>query len=487
MSTTSADEHGVPGAKDAKTRSESGLDVDRAGSSPTAINTLLNLPPTDDAGAQTADRYEWQAAMGAADGLAVHLQHHNGEWSHLNSSEIQIICEYHEDWVIRLGTEAELVSAKHREPASGPWKDISNLVIDGGIGHLFARWLMAECKASARLVTNAATATGEATDLANCRDFLLALASGGTISPEQDMKLAKCVDAMCRALMMYRKSLPSEWQAASGARSKELTISDSHRAKAREFLLVLRIDQGRPGRAMTTHAAPSLYAQPLVAKLGQPAVVAVAVWQAVLQVFRNRMRAGGTTERGGLPIVGATAANSSPSSTTVEERTVTLADIEIAITAAVNHPLAYQPISTPPRRTKLSAKMAQGGCAETSIERAERLRLAYSGYRRVRRNSAPGSSAEVARLERTLHRIADEETHRNRSVTGRWGADLWAALSTRLRESQTELSPFQLDGDLGLGGICELTARCHVWFSDKFDVESEIAKSVAPRGASDGS
>lgn len=487
MSTTSANEHGVPEAKDAETRSESGPELDRAGSSLTAIDTLLNLPPTDDAGAQTADRYEWQAAMGAADGLAVHLQHCNGEWSQLNSSEIQIICEYHEDWVIRLGTEAELVSAKHREPASGPWKDIASLVIDGGIGHLFARWLMAGCKAAARLVTNAATAAGEATDLANCRDFLRALASGGTLSSEQEEKLAKCVDAVCRALMMYRKNLPSEWQAASGARSKDLTISDSHRAKAREFLLVFRIDQGRPGRTMTSHAAPSLYAQPLVAKLGQPATVSVAVWQAVLQVFRIRMQAGGTTERGGLPMVGAAAPSSSPSSTTVEERTVTLADIEIAITAAVTHPLAYQPISTHPRRTKLSAKMAHGGCAETSIERAERLRLAYSGYRRERRNSAPGGLAEVNRLERTLHRIADEETHRNRSVTGQWGADLWAALSTRLQESETELSSFQLDGDLGLGGICELSSRCHVWFSDKFDVESEIAKAVVPGGGSDGS
>lgn len=483
MSTSRPSEHDVPASEETTGGAETAV----ASTSTKAIDDLLNLPPTDDAGAQTADRYEWQAAMGAADGLALYLQHHDGQWNHLNRAAIQIICEYHEDWVIQLGAEAELVSAKHREPASGPWKDISSLVIEGGIGHLFARWLMGGCSASARLVTNAATAAGEATDLADCRAFLVTLASGGTLTFDQSQKLAKCVDAICRSLMMYRKKLPGEWQAASGARSKDLVVPESHRTTAQAFLLVLRIDHGRPGRAMTAHAAPSLYAQPLVAKLGQPTSVSVAVWEAVLQVFRLRMRAQGTTERGGLPVIGATAAATTSSAISVNERTVTLADIEIAVATAVAHPGAYQPISVPPRRTKLSAKMAHGGCAETSIERAERLRLAYSGYRRERRNSIPGSSAEIARLEAMLHRIADEETHRSRSTSGGWGADLWAALSSRLHESQTDLSPFQIDGDLGLGGICELTARCQVWFSDKFDVESEIAGAITSVSGANGS
>ena len=39
----------------------------------TAAQVVLAATPADDAGASTADRYDWQAAMAAADGLALYL------------------------------------------------------------------------------------------------------------------------------------------------------------------------------------------------------------------------------------------------------------------------------------------------------------------------------------------------------------------------------------------------------------------------------
>ena len=39
----------------------------------TAAQVVLATPPADDAGAETADRYDWQAAMAAADGLALYF------------------------------------------------------------------------------------------------------------------------------------------------------------------------------------------------------------------------------------------------------------------------------------------------------------------------------------------------------------------------------------------------------------------------------
>jgi hypothetical protein len=71
--------------------------------------------PADDAGASTADRYDWQAAMAAADGLALYLDAlDDGKlWG---ADDARIVCEHHEDWVVVRGDDAELVSAKHREP-----------------------------------------------------------------------------------------------------------------------------------------------------------------------------------------------------------------------------------------------------------------------------------------------------------------------------------------------------------------------------------
>jgi len=43
------------------------------GETATAAQVVLAAPPADDTGASTADRYDWQASMAAADGLALYL------------------------------------------------------------------------------------------------------------------------------------------------------------------------------------------------------------------------------------------------------------------------------------------------------------------------------------------------------------------------------------------------------------------------------
>lgn len=448
-----------------------------------SVNVVLAVSPTDDAGAQTADRYEWQAAMAAADGLAAYAQHHSGNLQPLDPSQIRVICEYHEDWIIQLGTEVELVSAKHREKSSGPWKSITDLVSGGGVGHLFARWILVERRASVRLVTNSPTAAGDATELVSCRELLEKLERDGELESGEQTMLDGCLDTFCRALMMFRKDMPQQWQADTGTRAKDQTVPEDLRQAARAFMLIFRFDQQRPERGLTHHAAPTLYAKPLLDRIGQSDSLSSSVWEAVVQLFRLRMRAQGPTTNGGLPTVGLSARPQTPDEA-VEDRVVTLQDIMIAVTAAVAHPAAYEPIPPIRRVTKLGAKMAEGGCADTSIERAEQLRIDYSRYRRDRRNNVPGSAPEIQLIERTLHRIADEETHKVRTDTAPWGDELWAALSSRLHSSPDELSRFQLDGDLSLGGISELTARCRVWYSEMFDVDAAIARAKQQRRSS---
>lgn len=448
-----------------------------------AIDSILSVTPTDDAGAITADLYDWQAAMAAADGLATFGQHLDGSLGALDTADVRIICEYHEDWIVQLGASAELVSAKHREQSSGPWQSIAVLVTDGGLGHLFARWILVERKASVRLVSCVATAKGEASDLVDCPALLRRQRSGETITQAEAEKLQRCVEHLARSLMMYRKNLPTPWQAPEGARAKNLTIPTALTEAVQEFVAGLTIEKPRPHRDLTDHAAPSLYAQPLMAKLGQSDALAAAVWHAVLQLFRVRMRARGPSSNGGLPPVGAGNIGASPPATNseLETRIVTLQDVSIAINTALASPAAYIPIPSPTRLSKLSMKMANGGCSDTSIERAERLRIDYSRYRRERRNSVPGSEAELPPLKRALHRIADEETKQSRTPMGLWGDELWTSLSRRLEYAPAELTKIGLDGELGLGGICDLASRCQVWFGPRFDVDAAIANAKAVR------
>ena len=120
----------------------------------TARQAVLSAEPEDDAGAETADRYEWQAAMAAADALSLYRESiENGRSAVANDAGI--ICEHHEDWVVVVAGEAELVSGKHRDPSVAVFTTITQLLGDGGLAHLFGRWHAMNELPYCRLVTTA--------------------------------------------------------------------------------------------------------------------------------------------------------------------------------------------------------------------------------------------------------------------------------------------------------------------------------------------
>ena len=163
-----------------------------------AIHDVLGVHPSDDAGAQTADLFDWQAAMAAAEGLAAYLEHLQLKKKDGEGVDIRFICEIHEDWIVQAGSTAELVSAKHREAASGAWQTVTVLVNDGGLGHLFARWLQLGRTATVRLVTSAAAATGEAANLAACPLLMHRSRSGQDLTVDEKA-LLKEVETMTLA------------------------------------------------------------------------------------------------------------------------------------------------------------------------------------------------------------------------------------------------------------------------------------------------
>src|ERR1700722_18485559 len=117
-----------------------------------AAQLVMTVDPEDDAGAETADWYEWQVVMAAADGLALYVQTLDVNGG-VTDNESRIVCERHEDWVVLQGQDAELVSAKHKDPAYGAYTTVRKLFDDGGLDHLFRRWLALDARPTCRLVT----------------------------------------------------------------------------------------------------------------------------------------------------------------------------------------------------------------------------------------------------------------------------------------------------------------------------------------------
>ena len=65
----------------------------------------------DDSGANTAERYDWQAAMAASDGLALYFDAMGDDGRVRLDSQDEVLCEWHEDYVLKRKDSVVLVSA----------------------------------------------------------------------------------------------------------------------------------------------------------------------------------------------------------------------------------------------------------------------------------------------------------------------------------------------------------------------------------------
>lgn len=111
---------------------------------------ILTTQPQEDVGAETHSRYRFQWECTARYCITMLVE---------DNIDV-VLCEWHEDIVVfyRDGT-AELISIKHREPTQGPW-GLRELVIDGGVRHLFLRWTSTGRRARCLVVTNGALKPG---------------------------------------------------------------------------------------------------------------------------------------------------------------------------------------------------------------------------------------------------------------------------------------------------------------------------------------
>ncbi len=351
---------------------------------------LKSTPPPDDAGASTADRYDWQAAMATADVLALYLDCLEADGTVRAAAGFEVICEHHEDWALSDADVAEIVSAKHRETGVGAFTTFRSLLVDGGVLHLYDRWLALDKAPRCRLVTTA----GLASEAHTLTEIAAAFAQGMQDGPEHDEVVTKLTVALARARALQAGTSHTAPAVTVAAAS----VDGEERARFVEFLRILRIEHSRPSRDHVALVAPGGYALPVAERLAAPEA-AEAIWSAVHGLVRERMRAAGPRRRGHLPTVlgGADEAG-------FESRTVTLGDVTVAVRVAVANQSGFGPLPRPIRTSRLAIKMTAGGCSDNAVARAEILRRQYrQHWREVQGDSDRG---------------ADPPTRRERVVAG---------------------------------------------------------------------
>lgn len=415
----------------------------------------------DDAGAETYDRFDWQCAMATADMLAFYLDRVASSSTLDDETTFEMLCEHHEDWALIDGVDSEIVSAKHLEPTFGTFTTIKQLLDEGGVLHLYDRWSALQKSPRCRLVTSAVQ-TGDAAALLRACDYFAGQGSGALDLGEFEDILGKLAREITKRRFTKAKAADPDVSQESFPQGPAETLAS--------FLRVLRIDR-HPYRDDLRGSESRKYALPVATALGRPDA-ADAIWQALFDVVRERMRAAGPTPRASLPLV-----LGAKDELGFEARQLTLSEIRTIVAVALANPAGYRPLPKRIKTTKVAVKMSVGGCSDNAIARAENLRLQFRRHMRDV-TSGPSQAAAQQKIENILQRIAEEQTDLVRDGAAQWGPQLWTSLQTRLDDLEGSPKARGLDSDLLMGAIAELANNCHVWFSPDFDAD-EFSRQLA--------
>lgn len=344
--------------------------------------------------------------------------------------------------------------------ARRPLRSLRMLLDEGGVLHLFDRWLALNGTPTCRLVTTAGV-SGEALSLVNAAKAISSSLDGG--DGQYDEIVAKFGHAIAQARQAKFDGSRGDLRPENLRESPETVIA---------FLSMFKVQDSQPPREYIGLMAPQAYALPVARRLGCEEA-AEAIWNAVMAVVRERMRAAGRTSRGKLPSVLGARDESG-----FEARTISVQEVVIIVQVAIANPQGFQPLPRRVRTSRVAIKMTTGGCSDNAVERAEDLRLQYRQHWREARGT-PMIKPTQRQLENTLLRVVEEATDKVRLDGIRWGRALWLEVQLRLEHLASTLGAQGLDHDLLLGGVSELSNDCRTWFSDRFDLDAEARRLTA--------
>lgn len=403
-----------------------------------ASKQLEFVLPTEDAGSETANRYEFQYDVAAR---------HCCEMLR-NGGQFAVLCEWHTDFVIIPKDDSGkpvLVSVKHRERRLGRWTTV-RLCDDGGLKTLRERWI----------------ALGE---VGECR-----LATNGSLDVEAASFAGACAASDRDALQHFAHALCVKLGCAP--------------ADALQFFLALRIESELPERKHIRADNVDKYMRPLCTRSRFAGVEMWDAYDRVVRIVRDAARDFVSEAHGGdwLISVSGSLDASVLTEETIKRRTIDIARIMRSFEPPANSlngepPLLIPSTSETITETRLIKKLRRGGIRGNTLRAARRTRRTWTEFEAKYRMPLPLPTDVVEDLRtRVLHAAGVAESKSQVGADGHYGPSMLHHLMNELRSiypasgAETAIDKLHL-----LGLAYQLTDECEVWWSEEFDVDSESA------------
>ena len=356
---------------------------------------------------------------------------------------LAMVAEWHDDFiVIRTGETPQLVSVKHRELSQGPWS-LRDLILDGGVKHLFQQWTRLNRLPECKVVTNGALKRGKN----QSRQFINAV-------QRRDW-------AWVRAAHQLRKYLPVFNEDDLLAFLKGLTVESEtasrHHIRSSNIEGLLR---------------------PALRTLGLNEDRAEDAYDDLLQLIEGAIRGGVGSKptRFDLLLHPNRLELAVARQQAIAKRTVMRQDTLSVVAQACSSTgaLLSSPSEDATDATKLVRKLRTGGLGPTTINSAKRLRAIWSSLEARYRSDLPTVHDQIHDLRtRVLDIAADAQSVARRGREDLYGPQMLDELKrTLLVPKLGSRSPFPLDDKHLLGLVYQLTDECEVWWSDQHTKET---------------
>jgi len=440
----------------------------------TPLPTFIPVRQANDSGAQTADRYDWQAAMAVVDAMALAASFWNPATQAL-TTPLTIVCEFHEDYLLTWDGKVELASVKHRDRGQPAWT-IASFLDDGGLTHLFLSWIQLQRECSTVLVSTTPAASGNPRRLHDLvvrlrlDDSLLDDAETSTLSIFSSALFSRIPDGLALA----------EWK-------DEDAPSTVFQDTVLDFLKSLTIDCDRSDRHELPFAAAARYVEPFLVKIGVSPSLAPEVWKRSTELVAERMRDKGLGELGGLQMVADRFQPGGAEALIRQLASRTFTGEELLEIVQVCAALNLEPSTTTDRMatTKLAAKLINGGCSPTTVRAAERHAELFREFEvKLVADDTPGAYSDLANI-RDWALLRAGYAHDAALTADVPGRAMWKSLPDMI-DVPAELTTLSVTKEILIGAVCALASECKVWFSEEFDMDAALTALPAPLPISRG-
>jgi hypothetical protein len=279
-----------------------------------------------------------------------------------------------------------------------------------------------------------------------------------------DVECRKLRDKCASGRLMETELLANELASRFGQPEKDVNV----------FLSSLRIDNNSPPFGYIRVLDIDRYARVTLRELGLAVEGASRAYDAVAELVRAAAQGFGDSPDPWLLTEPGAFDEDWLTKDSVARRLITRQQVIEILQTAVHPEAAALPAMTPPV-TRLIAKLKAGEIVPSVMAAARRARRAWTEYERGLACPLPGVAIgpDFSGLRTRLTAEAAEAQLRAKiGSTGAYGNDMLADMYRRVSTIACEqMEAYDLNTQLLMGLVYDLTAHCEIWWSDEFEIE----------------